>query len=105
MTINMMYFSPGGLADDGQEALDYLFGNDKFAGRDLSQTPVVTLLHLKMPRVDRFGVLKQIRANPQTRNLPVVILIASKEDIDIMKGYTEGYNTYVTKPFDFDHFA
>jgi two-component system, response regulator len=93
------------VANDGQEALDYLFGTGKYAERDLSQMPVVTLLDLKMPRVDGFEVLKQIRANASTRNLPVVILTASREDIDIVKSYTQGCNAYVTKPVDFDQFA
>jgi two-component system, response regulator len=93
------------VASDGQEALDYLYGNGKYAGRDLTQMPVVTLLDLKMPRVDGFEVLKQVRANSKTKHLPIVILTASKEDIDIVKGYTQGCNAYVTKPVDFDQFA
>jgi two-component system, response regulator len=93
------------VANDGQEALDYLFGKGKYAGRDLSQMPVVTLLDIKMPRVDGFEVLKRIRANPQTKFLPVVILTASKEDVDIVKSYTEGCNAYVTKPVGFDQFV
>jgi two-component system, response regulator len=93
------------IANDGQEALDYLFGNGKYTGRDLSQMPVVILLDIKMPRVDGFEVLKQIRANPRTRHLPVVMLTASKEDIDIIKGYSEGCNAYVTKPVGFDQFV
>ena len=93
------------VASDGQEALDYLFGQGRYTGRDLSQMPVVTLLDLKMPRIDGFEVLKQIRAHPQTRHLPVVILTSSKEDIDIAKGYIEGCNAYVVKPVDFDQFA
>jgi two-component system response regulator len=91
--------------NDGQAALDYLFGSGKYSGRDVSQMPIVTLLDLKMPRVDGFEVLRQVRANPKTKHLPVVILTASKEDIDIVKGYTEGCNAYVTKPVDFDQFA
>ena len=90
---------------DGQEALDYLFGKGKYTGRDLTQMPVVTLLDLKMPKVDGFEVLRQIRANPQIRLLPVVCLTSSKLEIDIIKGYNEGCNAYVTKPVDFDQFA
>lgn len=93
------------VAGDGQEALDYLFGNGKYTGRDLTQMPVVILLDLKMPKVDGFEVLRQIRANPQTRLLPVVCLTSSKLEIDIIKSYTEGCNAYVTKPVDFDRFA
>lgn len=93
------------VAWDGQEALDYLFGQGKYAGRDLTQMPVLTLLDIKMPKVDGFEVLKQMRSNPRTRLLSVVCLTASKEERDIFKGYTEGCNAYVTKPVDFDQFA
>ncbi len=85
--------------------LDYLFGRGRYAGRDLSEMPIVTLLDLKMPRVDGLEVLEQVRANPLTRYLPVVILTASKEDADKMKSYAKGCNAYVTKPVDFDQFA
>lgn len=93
------------VADDGQDALDYLFGMGKHQGRDLSRMPAVTFLDLKMPRVDGFEVLKQIRSNPRTRNLPVVMLTASREDQDIRKSYENGCNAFVTKPVDFDRFA
>lgn len=93
------------VASNGQEALDYLFGNGQYSGRDIHKMPVVVLLDIKMPLIDGFEVLKRIRANPQTRSLPVVILTASKEDIDIVKSYSEGCNAYVTKPVDFNQFA
>ena len=93
------------IASDGQEALDYLFGKGKYAGRDLSHLPVVTLLDIKMPRIDGFEVLKQIRANPQTQNLPVVIMTPSQEDIDIVKSYTGDCNAWVAKPVGFDQFV
>ena len=93
------------VADDGQEALDYLFGTGRHEGRDLNRMPAVTFLDLKMPRVDGFEVLKQIRSNPLTRNLPVVILTASREERDIRTSYEKGCNAYVTKPVDFDRFA
>ncbi len=93
------------IAHDGQEALDYLFGKGQYAGRDLTQMPVVTLLDLKMPKIDGLEVLKQIRDNPRTKFIPVVILTASKEDIDIIKSYTGGCNAYVTKPVDFNQFV
>jgi two-component system response regulator len=93
------------VADDGQDALDYLFGTGKHEGRDLIRMPVVIFLDLKMPRVDGFEVLKQIRANPRTRFLPVVVLTASKEEKDVQRSYENGCNAYVTKPVDFDRFA
>jgi two-component system, response regulator len=93
------------VADDGQEALDYLFGTGRHQGRDLIRMPAVIFLDLKMPRVGGFEVLKQIRANPRTRSLPVVILTASREEKDIQRSYEDGCNAYVTKPVDFDRFA
>lgn len=91
-------------ANDGIEALDFLLGRGKYAGRDLSQMPIVTLLDLKMPKMDGLDVLKEIRSNSLTRNLPVVILTASKEDIDIINSYGLGCNAYVRKPVDFNQF-
>lgn len=93
------------VANDGQGALDYLFRKGKYKDRDAGQMPVVILLDLKMPRVDGFEVLKQIRSNPKTKYTPVVIMTASKEEVDILKGYTEGCNAFVTKPIDFNQFA
>lgn len=66
---------------------------------------MVTLLDLKMPRVDGLEVLRQMRANPLTRLLPVVIMTASNEDTDKVKSYAGGCNAYVTKPVDFNQFA
>lgn len=93
------------VAYDGVEALDYLFGRGKYEGRDLHQMPALTLLDLKMPRLDGLDTLKQIRANPLTELLAVVILTASKEDIDIFSSYNLGCNAYVRKPVDFEQFV
>ncbi|MBI2830249.1 MAG: response regulator [Chloroflexi bacterium] len=90
---------------DGVEALDYLFGTGKYAGRDLNDMPKVTLLDLKMPRVDGFEVLKRMRTDPRTKYLPVVILTASREEVDIANSYALGANAYVSKPVDFDEFT
>lgn len=90
---------------DGEEALDYLFGRGKYAGRDINEMPAVTLLDFKMPRMDGLEVLKQIRVHPLTRHIPVVMLTASKEDSDKFKSYAEGCNAYVTKPVDFNQFT
>ncbi|CAN5295503.1 response regulator [soil metagenome] len=93
------------VARDGLEALDYLFGTGKYAGRDASLLPQVMLLDLKMPKLDGLGVLRQVRADPRTRRLPVVILTSSREDEDLMRSYDLGANSYVNKPVDFDQFA
>ena len=90
---------------DGAEALDYLFGTGKHAGRDISVLPAVTLLDLKLPRVDGLEVLRRIRANELTKLLPVVILTSSKEEEDVAKCYALGANAYVRKPVDFAEFA
>jgi two-component system response regulator len=92
------------IARDGAEALDYLFGTGAYAGRDLSQVPSVTLLDLKLPKVDGLEVLKRIREHEQTKFLPVVILTSSKEEQDLIKGYSLGANSYIRKPVDFSQF-
>lgn len=92
------------IARDGQEALDYLFGAGAFAGRDTTQLPQVALLDLKLPKIDGLEVLKQIRSNPQTQRLPVVVLTSSNEERDIVTSYALGANSYVRKPVDFAQF-
>jgi len=89
---------------DGAEALDYLFGQGVYAGRDVGQQPAVTLLDLKLPKVDGLEVLKRLRADARTRLLPVVILTSSKEEQDLISGYHLGANSYIRKPVDFTQF-
>jgi CheY-like chemotaxis protein len=90
---------------DGEEALDYLFGRGRYAGRDLSIQPQVILLDLKLPRLSGLDVLRQLRGNPHTRLLPVVILTSSSEEDDIVRSYELGANSYVRKPVEFHRFA
>jgi two-component system response regulator len=92
------------VARDGAEALDYLFSRGAHAGRDRHKQPAITLLDLKLPKVDGLEVLKEIRANPATQLLPVVILTSSKEEQDLINGYRLGANSYIRKPVDFDQF-
>ena len=92
------------VARDGVQALDYLFGTGKYAGRDVRETPAVMLLDLKLPKVDGLEVLKRVRAQESMRLLPVVILTSSKEDQDVLSSYSLGCNSYVRKPVDFDEF-
>jgi CheY-like chemotaxis protein len=92
------------VARNGAEALDYLFGTGPYAGRDLTVMPQVTLLDLKLPKVDGLEVLRQLRANELTRLLPVVILTSSNEEQDRVNGYGLGANSYVRKPIDFGQF-
>jgi two-component system, response regulator len=93
------------VVEDGQEALDYLFGVGAFAGRDTQQMPTLILLDIKLPKVDGLEVLKIIRGDPRTRRLPVVILTSSSEEQDIGTGYDLGVNSYIRKPVDFIQFA
>jgi CheY-like chemotaxis protein len=89
---------------DGEEALNYLFRRGAYAARDLHDFPEIVLLDLKLPKVDGLEVLQQIRANPSTRLLPVIILTSSKEEQDLIEGYSKGANSYVRKPVDFNQF-
>jgi two-component system response regulator len=90
---------------DGVQALDYLFGRNAFATRDVSELPAVMLLDLKLPKIDGLEVLRHVRANPRTRWLPIVILTSSNEDRDRAEGYSLGANSYVRKPVEFTEFV
>jgi two-component system response regulator len=90
---------------DGAEALDFLFASGTHAGRNPPELPQVILLDLKLPKVDGLEVLRQIRANPRTRILPVVVLTSSKEEQDMIQAYSIGVNSYVRKPVDFNQFV
>jgi two-component system response regulator len=90
---------------DGVAALDYLFCRGNYANRGPDELPAVILLDLKLPKLSGLELLKQIRANERTRLLPVVILTSSKEEQDIITGYTLGANSYVRKPVDFLRFT
>ncbi len=93
------------VAQDGEEALDYLFCTGKYAGRDKKRMPQVVLLDLKMPKVDGFEVLQRIREDERTKLLPVVILTTSSEDKDRVASYQFHANSFVRKPVDFDQFT
>lgn len=92
------------VARDGVEALDYLFAREQWAGRDIKVHPQVVLLDLKLPKLDGLEVLKAMRANPQTRSIPVVVLTSSKEQEDVIASYALGANSFVRKPLDFNQF-
>jgi two-component system, response regulator len=88
---------------DGAEALEFIFCTGAYADR-LIENPNVILLDLKLPFVDGIEVLRQIRNDPRTRLIPVVILTASKEERDVVEAYDLGVNSYIIKPIDFDQF-
>jgi len=90
---------------DGVEALDYLFGTGTYVGRNLSVTPQVVLLDLKLPKLNGLEVLRRMRADARTKLLPVVILTSSNEEMDRINGYDLGANSYVRKPVDFNQFS
>jgi two-component system response regulator len=92
------------VARDGQEALDYLFASGSFADRDPQLMPDVVLLDLKLPRVDGLAVLRRIRTDERTRQLPVVVLTSSNEETDVIRSYELGANSFVQKPVDFTEF-
>lgn len=90
---------------DGQEALDWLFGEGVHGGRDVTRPPGIVLLDLKLPKVDGLEVLKAVRADERTRRIPVIVLTSSKEDRDVIESYELGVNSYIVKPVDFDNFS
>ena len=92
------------IAEDGKEALDYLFGRGRFAGRETAARPRLILLDLKIPKLDGLEVLKAIRADARTRCIPVVILTSSKERKDVLEAYRLSANAFIQKPVDFDEF-
>ena len=93
------------VAEDGQEALDYLFATGIYSQRDKTELPALILLDIKLPILDGLAVLKRIRETELTRRLLVVILTSSKEEQDIATGYDLGVNSYIRKPVDFFQFA
>ena len=92
------------VARDGEEALDFLFCRGSHAKRSFELPPRVVLLDLKLPKVDGMQVLREIKNDPRTKAIPIVILTASREESDMVNGYHLGVNGYIQKPVDFDNF-
>ena len=93
------------VAHNGQEALDYLFGKDKYANREEFPLPALILLDLKMPGVDGFEVLRQVKGTEKLKRIPVIILTSSREEGDRALSYDIGANSYLLKPVSFDGFT
>jgi len=93
------------VARDGVEALDYIFGRGEYAGRRIEDAPKMILLDLKLPKLDGLEVLRQLKSNPHTRAIPVVMLTSSQIESDIIESYQLGVNSYIVKPVDFEQFT
>ena len=92
------------LLEDGAEALDFLFCRGEYAHRSITNQPKVILLDLKLPRVSGLEVLRQLKSDPRTQMIPVVVLTSSAEDQDMIESYQLGVNSYIVKPVDFEQF-
>ncbi len=93
------------VARDGAEALDFIYGRREFAGRGSEPLPKVILLDLKLPKVDGLEVLRQLKADPYTKAIPVVVMTSSREEQDLVRSYDLGVNSYIVKPLDFGQFS
>ncbi len=91
--------------DDGADALDFIFSRGQYATNGKVQQPKLILLDLKLPKIDGLEILRQLKADDRTRQIPVVVLTSSKEEKDILETYKLGVNSYVTKPVNFESFA
>jgi two-component system, response regulator len=92
------------VVEDGQDALDYLFGRGDEEGKGAAKRPTLILLDINLPRVDGLEVLQRLRADKRTRRIPVVILTSSLEEEDVARSYDLGANSYIRKPVDFKQF-
>ena len=92
------------IAEDGEEALDFIFHRGKFASRNISKPLKVVFLDLKLPKVNGLEVLKEIKSSEETKKLPVVIITSSREDSYIKTAYELGVNSYIVKPVNFTEF-
>ncbi len=92
------------VAEDGEEALDFIFARGKYSDRSVICSPKVILLDLKLPKVSGIEVLREIKKDPRTSIIPVVILTSSTQEVDIEESYKLGANSYIVKPVNFENF-
>lgn len=90
---------------DGAEALDFIFCTGPYTDRSIENNPKMILLDLKLPKVDGLEVLRQVKSDPRTKTIPVVVLSSSREERDLVESYRLGVNSYITKPVDFEQFT
>jgi two-component system, response regulator len=91
--------------EDGEKALDYFFCRNQYNVRNIDEKPNLILLDLKLPKVDGLEVLKELKSNEKTKQIPIVILTSSREEQDIVNSYKFGVNSYIVKPVDFHKFS
>jgi len=92
------------LVKDGAEALEFIFADGAYAGRNIGNKPKVIFLDLKLPKVDGLEVLRKVKSDERTRSIPIVVLTSSHEERDVVESYKFGVNSYIVKPVDFDKF-
>ena len=85
--------------------MDFIFCEGQHAGRRIEDSPKLILLDLKLPKVDGLEVLERIKSDPRTKHIPVVVLTSSKEQVDVIKSYQLGVNSYIVKPVNFEGFT
>jgi two-component system, response regulator len=90
---------------DGAEALEFIFATGSYSVRKIDERPKVVLLDLKLPKIDGIEVLRKIKADPRTKDMPVVMLTSSQEERDVLESYKLGVNSYIVKPVDFSNFV
>jgi two-component system response regulator len=93
------------VARDGEEALEFIFCEGRFAERKMEDGPKVILLDLKLPKIDGLEVLQRVKSDPRTKSIPVVVLTSSKEHSDVVESYDLGVNSYIVKPVNFEQFS
>jgi CheY-like chemotaxis protein len=93
------------IARDGAEALEFVSGEGRWAGRAEQRGPKLILLDLKLPKLSGLEVLERVKRNPRTRHIPVVVLTSSEESSDVTESYRQGVNSYVVKPMNFEEFV
>jgi len=92
------------VAEDGEEALDFIFARGKYSERSVTHSPKVILLDLKLPKISGIEVLREIKKDPRTSLIPVVVLTSSTQETDIEESYKLGANSYIVKPVNFENF-